>query len=120
MNIRTLQRGLQYRGRVKAPRQLIMCLRRVIIFSCFPFALSKAKRGSGYFNVIDGAAVEYVSHVSVANRSRREGRGDSCASHTADCQPSRRADVLYILVALGQAGFAYRRASKFVSIHRRK
>ena len=104
MNIRTLQRGLQYRGRVKAVRQTYHVFEASDYFFVLSFALSKAKRGSGYFNVIDGAAVEYV-------RSRLGGRTAVTAKDVvALARRTKRIanhlvalNVLYILVALGQA-----------------
>ena len=60
MNIRTLQRGLTYRGRVKAVRQTYHVFEAQGYFFVLSFALSKARRGSGYFNVIDTNGVDYV------------------------------------------------------------
>lgn len=60
MNIRTLQRGLKYCGEVKAVRQTYHVFEAQRYFFVLSFARSKARRGSGYFNVIDRAAVDYV------------------------------------------------------------
>jgi len=60
MNIRTLQRGLQYCGRVEAVRQTYHVFESEGYFFVLSFALSKARRGSGYFNLVDKAAVDYV------------------------------------------------------------
>ena len=99
MNIRTLQRGLNYRGRVKAVRQACHIWKDQRYFFVLSFALSKARRGSGYFNVIDTEAVDYVQRrmggtravtakdvVAAARRTRRApsfyARGSQCAVHT--------------------------------------
>jgi len=60
MNIRTLQRGLQYCGRVEAVRQTYHVFESEGYFFVLSFALSKARRGSGYFNLVDKAAVDYI------------------------------------------------------------
>jgi len=60
MNIRSLQRGLRYCGRVKAVRQTYHVFEAEGYFFVLSFALSKTRRGSGYFNVIDTDAVDYV------------------------------------------------------------
>ncbi len=102
MNIRTLQRGLQYRGRVKAPRQTYHVFEAEEgYFFVMSFALSKARRGSGYFNVIPKAAVDYV-------RERMGGmRGVTAKSVVAASRRTRLVpttlvalNILYILIAL--------------------
>ncbi|MGH8305233.1 MAG: hypothetical protein ACRETG_06440, partial [Steroidobacteraceae bacterium] len=60
MNIRTLQRGLQYCGRVAAVRQTYHVFESAGYFFVLSFAHSRARRGSGYFNLVDKAAVDYV------------------------------------------------------------
>lgn len=101
MNIRTLQRGLQYRGRVKAVRQTYHVFEAQGYFFVLSFALSKARSGSGYFNVIDTDAVGYV-------RQRLGGtRGVTAKDVVAAARRTRyiptalvALNVLYILVAL--------------------
>jgi hypothetical protein len=104
MNIRTLQRGLKYRGRVRAPRQTYHVFEAPRYFFVLSFALSKTRRGSGYFNVIDTDAVDYVQ--------RRVGgtRGVTARDVVAASRRTRHIpttlvalNVLYILVALGSA-----------------
>lgn len=88
MNIRTLQRGLKYRGLVKAVRQTYYVFEAHGYFFVLSFALSKARRGSGYFNVIsadapDGQLLERKSQSSrsgatklaVSGRPRRKKLG---------------------------------------------
>ena len=62
MNIRKLQQGLKYRGRVEAVRQTYHVFEASDYFFVLSFSLSKSRRGSGYFNVVDRAAVDYVQH----------------------------------------------------------
>lgn len=104
MNIRKLQQGLKYRGRVAAVRQTYHVFEAQDYFFVLSFALSKARKGSGYFNVVDLAAVDFVQKrlggrsgvtakdvVSVARRTR----------HVASSLAAL--NILYVLVALDQA-----------------
>jgi hypothetical protein len=104
MNIRKLQEGLKYRGRVAAVRQTYHVFEAQDYFFVLSFALSKARKGSGYFNVVNLAAVNFVQKrlggrsgvtakdvVSVARRTR----------HVASSLAAL--NILYVLVALGQA-----------------
>ena len=104
MNIRTLQRGLKYIDRVEAIRQTYHVFEAHGYFFVLSFALSKARRGSGYFNVIATDAVDYV-------QQRFGGtRGVTAKDVVAASRRTRRIpttlvalNVLYILVALGSA-----------------
>lgn len=104
MNIRKLQQGLTYRGRVAAVRQTYHVFEAKDYFFVLSFARSKARRGSGYFNVVDQKAVQYV-------QSRLGGRSGvtakdvrSAARRTKHISGSLVAlNVLYVLVALEQA-----------------
>jgi hypothetical protein len=104
MNIRTLQRGLTYRGRVKAVRQTYHVFETRGYFLVLSFALSKARRGSGYFNVIDTATVEYVGRRMGGTR-RVTAKDVVAAARRTRRVPTTLAalNVLYILVALGSA-----------------
>ena len=104
MNIRTLQRGLTYRGRVKAVRQTYHVFEAQGYFFVLSFALSKARRGSGYFNVVDTNAMGYVL------QRMRGTRGVTAKDVLAAARRTRyipttlvALNVLYILVALGSA-----------------
>ena len=122
MNIRTLQRGLTYCGRVKAVRQTYHVFQAEGYFFVLSFALSKTRRGSGYFNVVDTAAVDYV-------RQRVGGtRGVTAKEVVAAARRTRyipttlaTLNVLYILVALRSASIV--RAGKhrqlFFSVRKR-
>lgn len=104
MNIRTLQRGLKYRGRVKAVRQTYHVFEAQRYFFVLSFALSKARRGSGYFNVIDTDAVDYVQQRMGGTRGVT-ARDVVAAARRTQHIPSTLAalNVLYILVALRSA-----------------
>lgn len=104
MNIRKLQQGLEYRGRVAAIRQTYHVFEAPDYFFVLSFARSKARKGSGYFNVVDQAAVRYV-------QSRLGGKAGvtakdvvSAARRTKHVSSSLLAlNILYVLVALEQA-----------------
>ena len=102
MNIRTLQQGLTYRGRVKAVRQTYHVFEARGYFFVLSFALSKARRGSGYFNVIDTRAVAYVQQRFGGTRGVTAK--DVAARRTRHIPSTLAAlNVLYILVALDSA-----------------
>jgi hypothetical protein len=104
MNIRSLQRGLKYCGRVKAVRQTYHVFEAHRYFFVLSFALSKARRGSGYFNVIDTDAVDYVQQRIGGTRGVT-ARDVVAASRRTRHVPTTLAalNVLYILVALRSA-----------------
>jgi hypothetical protein len=104
MNIRTLQRGLRYRGRVKAVRQTYHVFEAERYFFVLSFALSKARRGSGYFNVINTGAVDYVQQRMGGTRGVTARDVLAAARRTRHIPSTLAAlNVLYILVALGSA-----------------
>ncbi len=107
MNIKKLQQGLRYRGKVEAPRQTYHVFAASDYFFVLSFALSKAKRGSGYFNVIDGATVDYVTG-HFAGRSGVTAKDVVAAARRTKRIPNNLValNVLYILVALGQASIS--------------
>jgi len=101
MNIRTLQRGLQYCGRVKAVRQTYHVFESEGYFFVLSFALSRARRGSGYFNLVDKAAVDYV-HGRVGGTRGVTAKQVLAAAQRTRHIPTRllALNVLYVLVAL--------------------
>jgi hypothetical protein len=101
MNIRTLQRGLQYCGRVDATRQTYHVFESAGYFFLLSFARSKARRGSGYFNLVDKAAVEYVHGRVGGTRGVTANQVLAAARRTRHI-PTRllALNVLYVLVAL--------------------
>jgi hypothetical protein len=104
MNIRKLQQGLKYRGRVVAVRQTYHVFEAHDYFFVLSFALSKARKGSGYFNVVDLAAVDYVQK-RLGGRSAVTAKDVlSSARRTKHVSSSLAAlNLLYVLVALEQA-----------------
>ena len=104
MNIRKLQRGLKYRGRVVAVRQTYHVFEASDYFFVLSFALSKARRGSGYFNVVTSAAVRYVQGHFTGQTQVTAKDAFSVARRTKHIPTRLMAlNVLYVLVALGQA-----------------
>jgi hypothetical protein len=104
VNIKKLQQGLKYRGRVVAVRQTYYVFEAKDYFFVLSFARSKARKGSGYFNVVDQEAVNYV-HSRLGGRSGVTAKSVvSVARRTKHVPTSLTAlNILYILVALGQA-----------------
>jgi hypothetical protein len=104
VNIRKLQRGLSYRGRVAAVRQTYHVFEASDYFFVLSFALSKARRGSGYFNVVTKAAVLYIQK-HFAGDSGVTAKGAFSAARRTKHIPTRlmALNILYVLVALGQA-----------------
>jgi hypothetical protein len=104
MNIRTLQSGLKYRGHVKSIRQTYHVFEGQGYFFVLSFALSKARRGSGYFNVIDTRAVDYVQQRLGGTRGVTAKDVVAAARRTRYIPTTLAAlNVLYILVALRSA-----------------
>ena len=122
MNIRTLQRGLTYCGRVKAVRQTYHVFQAEGYFFVLSFSLSKTRRGSGYFNVVDTAAVDYVRQRVGGTRGVTAKEVVAAARRTRYIPTTLAAlNVLYILVALRSASIV--RAGKhrqlFFSVRKR-
>jgi hypothetical protein len=104
MNIRKLQQGLKYRGRVEAVRQTYHVFEASDYFFVLSFSLSKSRRGSGYFNVVNRAAVDYVQrHVGGRNGVTAKD-AVAIARRTKHVPTSLMAlNILYVLVGLGEA-----------------
>ena len=103
MDIRTLQRGLTYRGRVAAPRQTYHLFEASEYFFVLSFALSKARRGSGYFNVVARSAVEYVQG-HWGGRAAVTAKDVFTGARRTKHVPTRLValNILYVLVGLGR------------------
>ena len=104
MNIRKLQQGLKYRGRVAAIRQTYHVFEASDYFFVLSFALSKARRGSGYFNAVSSAAVHYIQG-HLGGKSGVTAKDAFSAARRTRHVPTRlmALNILYVLVALGQA-----------------
>jgi hypothetical protein len=104
MNIRKLQQGLKYRGRVAAIRQTYHVFEASDYFFVLSFALSKTRRGSGYFNVVNTAAVDYVQRHLGGRSGVTAKDAVAVARRTKHVPTSLMAlSILYVLVSLGQA-----------------
>lgn len=104
MNIRKLQQGLKYRGRVEAVRQAYHVFEATDYFFVLSFARAKTRRGSGYFNVVDQAAVQYVQG-RLGGRSGVTAKDVVAAARRTKHVPTNllALNILYVLVALEQA-----------------
>jgi hypothetical protein len=104
MNIRKLQQGLEYRGRVAAVRQTYHVFEAPDYFFVLSFARAKTRKGSGYFNVVDQAAVQYVQTRLGGKAGVTAKDVVSAARRTKHVPSSLLAlNILYVLVALEQA-----------------
>lgn len=104
MNIRKLQQGLKYRGRVEAVRQTYHVFEASDYYFVLSFSLSKTRRGSGYFNVVSRAAVDYVQGHLGGRQGVTAKDALAAARRTRHIPTSLMAlNVLYVLVGLGQA-----------------
>jgi hypothetical protein len=104
VNIRKLQQGLKYRGRVAAVRQTYHVFEAQDYFFVLSFALSMARKGSGYFNVVDQAAVNYVQQRLGGKSGITAKEVFASARRTKHVSSSLAAlNILYVLVALEQA-----------------
>lgn len=104
MNIRILQRGLKYCGRVDAVRQTYHVFESPGYYFVLSFARARARRGSGYFNLVDKAAVDYVYRRVAGTRAVTAKQVLAAARRTPHV-PTRllALNVLYVLVALKRA-----------------
>jgi hypothetical protein len=107
MNIRILQRGLEYRGRVEAVRQTYHVFESRGYYFVLSFARARTRRGSGYFNLVDQAAVDYVYRRVAGMRAVTAKQVLAVARRTRHV-PTRllALNVLYVLVALKRAAIA--------------
>ena len=104
MNIRTLQRGLRYCGRVAAVRQTYHVFESEAFFLVLSFARARSRRGSGYFNLVDKTAVDYVRRRVGGTRGVTANDVANMARRTGHVSTRLVAlNVLYVLVALGLA-----------------
>ena len=103
-SIARLQKGLVFCGEVTGIRQTYYVFKAEGGFFVMSFARSESKAGSGYFNVVDEKAVDYVrdrfagddsvTAKDVVARARRTGHAPTGLVAL---------NILYVLVALDQA-----------------
>jgi hypothetical protein len=104
VNIKQLQQGLDYCGRVEAVRQTYHVFQAKDAYLVLSFARAKDRKGSGYFNLIAEAAVDYV-------QGRVGGRSGITANDVAEAGKRTKhitgrlqaLNILYVMVALNQA-----------------
>jgi hypothetical protein len=101
MNIKHLEQGLEYRGRVAAVRQTYHVFEASGQFLVLSFARAKDRKGSGYFNLIPSTAVDYV-HRRLGGRSAVTAKDVVLAAKRSRHVTNRlqALNILYILVAL--------------------
>lgn len=103
-NIARLQSGLVFRGEVPAVRQTYYVFEAEGAYLVLSFALSETKAGSGYFNMVDAKAVDYVRERFGGERAVTAKDVAERARRTAHAPTNLVAlNILYVLVALGQA-----------------
>jgi hypothetical protein len=104
VNIKKLQQGLRYCGRVAAIRQTYHVFEARGSFLVLSFARSKSRRGSGYFTQVSSAAVAYVQE-RLGGRSAVTAKDVVAAARRTKHVPTSllALNILYVLVALEQA-----------------
>lgn len=112
-NIARLQGGLVYRGEVSGVRQTYYVFEAESSFFVLSFARSESKYGSGYFNVVDAGAVQYVRSRFAGQRAVTAKEVAHRARRTSHAPTSLIAlNVLYVLVALGEAEIVQQGANR--------
>ena len=104
VNIKQLQQGLDYCGRVEAVRQTYHVFQARDAYLVLSFARARDRKGSGYFNLIDEEAVDYV-HSRVGGRSGVTANDVVQAGRRSKLITGRlqALNILYVMVALNQA-----------------
>lgn len=103
-SIARLQSGLVFRGEVAAVRQTYYVFEAEGAYFLLSFALAESKAGSGYFNVVDAKAVDYVRERFAGGRAVTAKEVAARARRTAHAPSNLAAlNILYVLVALGRA-----------------
>ncbi|MGQ0384735.1 MAG: hypothetical protein ACT4UP_08665 [Gammaproteobacteria bacterium] len=101
MNIRSLAKGLQYRGEASGKRQTYFVFESGNAYVVM--SASRTKRASGYFNLVSRAAVERIRR-SYAGKQDVTARVLAARSRGAGVRDALQAlNVLYVLVATGRA-----------------
>jgi hypothetical protein len=102
MKIRSLAKGLEYRGEVSGKKQTYHVFESGKTFVVMSEA--RTKPDSGYFNLVSAAAVDHVRR-SFAGRQDVTARGLVSRSRKPRYvkNPLQALNILYVLVATGQA-----------------
>jgi hypothetical protein len=103
-NIKRLQSGLVYRGEVTGVRQTYYVFEAEGCYFVLSFARAEAKAGSGYFNVVDAKAVDYVRERFAGDKEVTAKEVAARARRTKHAPSNLVAlNILYVLVALDEA-----------------
>jgi hypothetical protein len=103
-NIARIKSGLDFRGEVSGIRQTYYVFEAKTCFFVMSFARSETKPGSGYFNIVDKAAVDYVRERFAGDDEVTAKDVLARARRTKHIATSLTAlNVLYVLAALGEA-----------------
>lgn len=101
MNIRSLARGLTYRGQASGKRQTYYVFESGNAYVVM--SASRTKRASGYFNLVSRAAVDRI-RKSYAGKQDVTAKTLAARSRAAGVRDALQAlNILYILVATGAA-----------------
>jgi hypothetical protein len=103
-NIAKIKSGLDFRGEVSGVRQTYYVFEADTCYFVMSFALSETKPGSGYFNIVDKAAVDYVRQRFAGDKKVTAKDVFARAKRTRHVATRLIAlNVLYVLAALGEA-----------------
>lgn len=120
MNLKSLGTGLRFRGKVKGQIQTYQVFEGNRFFLICSF--SRKKRKAGNFNVVDAEAVRYVQRL-VGGKQGVTSQDVHRRSRTPRLVGSalEALNILYVLVATGQATIDRRRKDKqlFFNIKKR-
>jgi hypothetical protein len=110
MNAKKLVQSLSYVGEAKGKRQTYYVFRGNEFFLVLSF--SKTKPQAGNFNIVDSESVEYVRSRFLGKKGVTAKDVVARAKRTGRLSNSLAAlNVLYVLVALGEAKLDTRRVS---------
>lgn len=101
MNIRSLAKGLRYRGQASGKRQTYYVFESGNVYVVM--SASRTKRASGYFNLVSRAAVDRIRR-SYAGKQDVTAKVLAARSRGAGVRDALQAlNILYVLVATGSA-----------------
>lgn len=106
-NIARLQAGLEFRGEAVGPRQTYYVFAAKDCYFVLSFAAPGSTRTAGYFNIAETEAVEFVRKRFAGERNVSARDVVKRASRTKHVPGNLDAlNILYVLVALGEASIA--------------
>lgn len=111
MSVSKLLSNLEYRGEAVGKRQTYHVFEAPGHF--FIISFSKTKPNSGNFNVVDGEAVRYIRKTFAGEKGITSKELHSrCRRRQYVKRPLDALNILYILVAMGQARLDHRYESR--------